>query len=179
MANFENNDSSSNKGKVRVKKNSTRVDMAPFCDLGFLLITFFMFTTTFSKPNMLNLNMPAKNEDQFPQEKAEIKLVNSITLLLGKDDKVYWYQEDESGLNVNTMHESDYSKDGIRNVLLTAKNKALDKDIFTVIIKPTDDSDYQNLVDILDEMKITKNSRYGITDLKPWELKIYNEKSGN
>ncbi len=76
-------------GKVRSKKQSTRVDMTPMVDLGFLLITFFMFTTTFSKPNVMDLGLPAKPKDDTQKPPpTEIKLSNSISLLLGKDNKI-------------------------------------------------------------------------------------------
>lgn len=59
-----------------------------------------------------------------------------------------------------------------------ARRRARKPDIFTVIIKPTDDSNYKNFVDLLDEMAITKSERYGIGEVKPWEQKIYDQKIG-
>lgn len=166
-------------GKVRAKKASTKVDMTPLADLGFLLITFFMFTTTFSKPNVMGLNMPPKpKEDIVKPTPPEIKLENSLTFILGKDDKLYWHQQDQQGLNAQTLNETDYSRDGIRATIVSAKQRSSDLTKFTIIIKPTDDATYENLVNTLDEMEITESSRYGIVDITPWELAVYNEKSG-
>ncbi len=163
------------KGKVRAKKMNLNVDMAPMCDLGFLLITFFMFTTTFSKPNIMHLNMPPKVD--IPQtDIPEIKTKNSFTVILGKDDKIYWHQEEMGDLNASNLNETNYSKDGIRKEILRAQKEA-DQDKFTIIIKPTDDSNYKNLVDILDEMEITNSTRYGIKDLTSKEKEVYQEKS--
>lgn len=167
-------------GKVRSKKQSTRVDMTPMVDLGFLLITFFMFTTTFSKPNVMDLGLPAKPDPNAPKPKpTEIKLSNSITLLLGKNNRIFWHQQDNTSLNDQNLNETSFDREGIRKVVEQAKANAVDKAKFTVIIKPTDDAVYKNFVDILDEMAITKSEQYGVTDLKSWEKAIYDRKVGN
>lgn len=167
-------------GKVRSKKNNPRVDMTPMVDLNFLLLMFFMFTSTFSKPNVMDLGLPAKPKDKKDQPKdIEIDLTNSITLLLGKDNKVFWHQQDQTGLNDATLIETSMDREGIREIIKQAKARAKKPELFTVIIKPTDDAVYKNFVDILDEMAITKSERYGVTDLKPWEQVVYDKKVGN
>lgn len=166
-------------GKVRSKKQNTRVDMTPMVDLGFLLITFFMFTTTFSKPNVMDLGLPAKPKPDAPKPPpTEIKLSNSISILLGKNNRVFWHQQDASSLNDQNLSETTLDREGIRKVIQQAKSRAVDQSKFTVIIKPTDDAVYKNFVDILDEMAITKSEQYGVTDLKPWEKAIYEKKIG-
>jgi biopolymer transport protein ExbD len=166
-------------GKVRSKKQNTRVDMTPMVDLGFLLITFFMFTTTFSKPNVMDLGLPAKpKKDQPKPPDTEIKLSNSISLLLGRDNRIFWHQQDNTTLTDQNLNETNFDREGIRQVIEQAKNRAADKTKFTVIIKPTDDAVYKNFVDILDEMAITKSEQYGVTDVKPWEKAIYEKKVG-
>lgn len=163
-------------GKVRSKKQSTRVDMTPMVDLGFLLITFFMFTTTFTKPNIMDLGLPAKPKPGQKAPTAEIDLANSITFIVAKDDKLFYHQKDAKGLNSETLMETSYDKDGIRKVLEKAKRGAKRKDIFTVIIKPMEDAKFENFVDILDEMDITGNSRISISDVKPHEKSAYEQK---
>ena len=81
-------------------------------------------------------------------------------------------------MNDQNLQETTFDRNGITKVIENAKANAKDKDIFTVIIKPTDDAVYKNFVDILDEMAITKNERYGITDIKAWETAIYDRKVG-
>ena len=138
-----------------------------------------MFAATSIKPNVMNLNMPPKIEDKQKQELTpEIQLSNSLTILIAKDNKLFWHQEDEKGLNVGTLAEADYSAEGIRKVITTAASKAADKEKFTVIIKPMDDASYDNLVNVLDEMEITKSTRYGIVVVTPAEQKVYDEKVG-
>ncbi|MDL1913513.1 MAG: biopolymer transporter ExbD [Bergeyella sp.] len=179
MAEVQVQEKSEKGGKVRSKKQNTRVDMTPMVDLGFLLITFFMFTTTFSKPNVMDLGLPAKPKDerQKPPD-LEIDLSNSISIILGKKDKIYYHQKDKQSLGVDDLNETSFDREGIRKVVIQAKSRAKNKDIFTVIIKPTDDSVYKNFVDLLDEMAITGNSRYGVTDVKPWEQAVYEKKVG-
>lgn len=162
-------------GKVRSKKQSTRVDMTPMVDLGFLLITFFMFTTTFTKPNVMDLNLPAKPKDGQQAPTAEIDLSNSITFIIGKDDNLFYHQKDASGLNTETLIKTTYDKEGVEKVIEQKKKAAKDPKIFTVIVKPLDDANYKHFVDILDEIEITK-SRMGIADVKPFEQAVYDQK---
>ncbi|MDQ8143482.1 biopolymer transporter ExbD [Chryseobacterium sp. CFS15] len=180
MAQVQVQDKSAKGGKVRSKKNNPAVDMTPMVDLNFLLLMFFMFTSTFSKPNVMDLGLPAKPKDETKKPPpTEIDLSNSITLLLGKDNRVFWHQQDQAGLNDQTMIETSLDREGIREIIKQAKARAKKKDLFTVIIKPTDDAVYKNFVDILDEMAITQSERYGVTDLKPYEKAVYDKKVGN
>lgn len=167
-------------GKVRSKKASTRVDMTPLADLGFLLITFFMFATTFSKPNVMGLNMPPKIEDkdQDQVKPPEIDLTNSISIVIGGDGTLFWHQKEKNKVSADELNETDYSRDGIRKEIIAARQRATKPENFTVIIKPTDESNYENLVNVLDEMQITESSRYGIVDLDPNEVQAYEEKRG-
>lgn len=178
MAEVQVQDKGGDGGKVRSKKQSTRVDMTPMVDLGFLLITFFMFTTTFSKPNVMDLGLPAKPQPGQQADPGELKLANSLTLILGKDNKIFWHQQDNTTLNDSNLNETTFDREGVRKVIQQAKANAIDKKIFTVIIKPTDDSVYKNFVDILDEMKITNTTKYGVTEIKPWENAVYQKKVG-
>lgn len=177
MAEVQVQDKSEKGGKVRSKKQNPRVDMTPMVDLNFLLLMFFMFTTTFSKPNVMDLGLPAKPKDESQKPPpTEIDLTNSISLILGKDNRIFWHQLDQAGLNDQTLNETTFDREGIRKVVEQAKARAKNKDLFTVIIKPTDDAVYKNFVDLLDEMAITKNERYGVTEIKPWEKAIYERK---
>ena len=76
-------------GVKKAKKLSTRVDMTPMVDLGFLLITFFVFTATMSSPTTLDLNMPKDIKKQ--EDQTEVKESSVLTIMLGKADQVYYY----------------------------------------------------------------------------------------
>ncbi|WPU93801.1 biopolymer transporter ExbD [Mucilaginibacter sabulilitoris] len=156
-------------GKVRSKKASTRVDLTAMVDLAFLLITFFMLTTTLAKPKAMDLAMPDKDEktkDQLP-----IAASRSLTLLLGSNNRLEWYLG-EPGKSAPTVE--GYGKDDLRKTLIE-KGKdvqaATGKFMF-VVIKPSDKSNYKNLVDVLDEINITNIQGYGIVDITPAEIAL-------
>ncbi|MCU7615402.1 biopolymer transporter ExbD [Chryseobacterium sp. GMJ5] len=153
----------------RQKKKPIRVDMTPMVDLGFLLITFFMFTTNFTKPNVMDLGLPAKG----PTTGIVMDQKNQITFILGKDNRIFYHQSNEKDLNVNNLKETDFSGVKVSQIISEAYSKAPKKEIFTVIVKPTDEANYKNFVDILDNIAIAKKERYGVTDIKPWETKVY------
>jgi len=154
------------------KKKLIRVDMTPMVDLGFLLITFFMFTTNFTKPNVMDLGLPAKSP--IPTENV-VDTKNQITFIIGKDNRVFYHQEAAEDLNKSNLKETDFSGINISKVISEAYTHAPSKDKFTIIVKPTDDANYKNFVDMLDNIAISKKERYGITDIKPWEKKVYEE----
>lgn len=160
MAEIQQQADSGGGGKKRAKKMSTKIDMTPMVDLAFLLLTFFMLTSTFSKPTVMELNMPAKIRDE--REKTELKASNAFTVLLGGDNKIYYYD----GLLDNTvkpdLKASDYSADGIRKILFERKQRNPE---VVVMIKPDENSTYKNMVDILDEMNITGQKKYALMDI--------------
>ena len=177
MAEVQVQDKGGKGGKVRSKKQSTRVDMTPMVDLGFLLITFFMFTTTFTKPNIMDLTLPAKPDEKVKQEKMPVvDLRNSITFIIGKDDNLFYHQQDAKGLNENTLIKTSYDREGVEKVIEQAKKNAVKKENFTVIIKPVDNASFKHFVDILDEMEITGSEHFGISELKPFEKEVYEQK---
>jgi biopolymer transport protein ExbD len=170
MAELEQKQTGGKKGKKKGrKKMSTRIDLTPMVDLGFLLVTFFMLTTTFSKPQTMEINLPVKPKGEIREEDQNaLKASKAFNIMLGKDNKVFWYlglaNEPIEGPN-----ETNYSADGIRKVLLE-KNSTI-KDM-VVLIKPTNDAIYKNVVDILDEMNISNIKRYALVDIAKEELDL-------
>src|ERR1700755_2889918 len=79
-------------GVKKTKKASTRVDLTPMVDLGFLLITFFMFTTTLSKPKTMQINMPYKDDEVKIEDQTKLKASQSMTILLSKSHRIYYYE---------------------------------------------------------------------------------------
>jgi len=176
------------------KKLSTRVDMTPMVDLGFLLITFFVFTATMSSPTTLDLNMPKDIKKQ--EDQTEVKESSVLTIMLGKADQVYYYEGklvvDATG---NNFKQTTFK--GIRDIIVNKKKEVMDryyqspnpeceakakaegkpisncadKD-FVVIIKPSDDATYRNTVDILDEMTINQVRTYAMVKIADVEYEL-------
>jgi len=153
-------------GKIRSKKSSTRIDMTPMVDLAFLLLTFFILTTTLSKPQTMEITMPEKPKAEDKQPEVNEKKV--LTLVLGANDKVYWYV----GITEPEAKKADFSKDGIRKVLIEKKLEIRD---LIVLIKAMDEAKYKNMVDILDEITITNIQRFAIVDITPADKEIVRE----
>ena len=146
----------------RSKKVSTKIDMTPMVDLAFLLITFFMLTTTFNKPQAMEVNMPDKTDKK---ETTPLKESKAMTIILGEDNKVYWYM----GLTDPKVEVSDFSAEGIRKVVLK-KNREISE--LVIVIKAMKTSKYKNMVDILDEMHITDSKRYAIVAITPLDIQL-------
>lgn len=153
-------------GKVRAKKNGGKVDLTAMVDLAFLLITFFMLTTSLNKPQAMDVAMPDKNVETDKQTDVDVDEHRSVTLVLGSDNKIVWYQGDvKKPLQGPTV--IDYSKEGLRAVLMKMKQvvpqQAGGKDMI-VVIRPSEKSVTRNIVDALDEMKIVDVKRYMISN---------------
>ena len=134
-------------GVKKPKKNSTRVDLTPMVDLGFLLITFFVFTTTMAQPTAMAMNEPKDD----PNNQLKVKNSGVMTLLLGKADQVYYYYGELT--DPNKQFKSSNFKD-IRQYIVS-KKKATPIGDLMYIIKADKDATYKNAVDILDEMTIS------------------------
>jgi biopolymer transport protein ExbD len=149
-------------GVKKSKKLSTRVDLTPMVDLGFLLITFFIFTTTMSRPTAVKLNLPKDVPDNQQQTEPESAV---ITIMPGKNDLIYYYE----GADPKNLKASSFK--GIRDIILDKKRRT-DTTWFEVVLKPTRDATYRNTVDILDEMTIDAVKHYALTDITPYEYQL-------
>lgn len=135
------------------KKSAPRVDMTPMVDLMFLLVTFFILTTSISTPQAMDIAKPDKN-DKHPENRLELKASKTMTILLGKNNKVAWYMgvAGESAPNIESLSQVDKSIIDNRKVA-DASNVSGD---FVVLVKPTSGSTFKNFVDIMDELEILK-----------------------
>lgn len=178
MAEMEVADKGGKKGPgvKKGKKLSTRVDLTPMVDLGFLLITFFMLTTTLNKPKTMEINMPYKDEIIPEEDETKIKESTALTVLLSKQHRIYYYE----GMATDPETPPDVKvtgfkpEKGIRDVIIKKMKDVEDlkrtgqltaKDKTTVLIKPDTSSTYEDLVNILDEMAINDVRVYAIVDI--------------
>jgi biopolymer transport protein ExbD len=183
-------------GVKKAKKLSTRVDMTPMVDLGFLLITFFIFTSTMSTPKAMDLNMPKDNDKD--EEQMKTKKSGALTIMLGKDNHVYFYEGelDETGSNFKS---TDFK--GIRDEIIKKKQEVISRYVsdgkceakagndqlklndckqqdFFVVIKPNAEATYKNAVDILDEMTINEVGRYAMVKISDTENQLIKATEG-
>lgn len=180
--------------KVKQKKVTLRVDFTPMVDMNMLLITFFMLATTMSKPQTMQINMPTKDKDLTEDQMNKVKASEAITLYLGNNDKVYYFQGIPNLTEPNFLKETDFAPNGLRKILLE-KNQGIltkvnelklkkqnmqiadstyqrelsalknGKGTPVVVIKPLDNSTYKDMVTALDEMLITNIGKYAITPI--------------
>ena len=184
--------------KGKPKKINLRVDFTPMVDMNMLLLTFFMFCTSLSKPQIMELVLPTKDNQTITEEdKNKVKDSKAITLILGGENKVYYYFgkiDEEKFANYNSLQVADYSPEGLRSILLSRnadavreilelKHKRYNKEITeaefkeasqkikddpdgqVVVIKPTDEASYRNVVDVLDEMQICSIGKYALVEM--------------
>lgn len=169
-------------GKVRSKKSNAKVDLTAMVDLAFLLITFFMLTTSLSKPQSMDLGLPDKEKD--PKDNKDIKVDQrrTMTIIMGDNDKIKWFHGLLEAPEPNGKPtDAVYGRNGLRKEILkrviSVPQVTGDKDKgLIVIIKPSKKSNYRNLVDVLDEMAICKVPTYAIVnDITPEEMKLVEE----
>lgn len=151
--------------KKRFNKRSTRVDLTPMVDLGFLLLTFFVFTTSMTTPTAMNLVMPYDKDTTTHDPVCESCV---LTVLLDKQNRIQYYAGSlEQGAEVK---ETGFAASEIRSVLMHKKAAVQrargDGDQFILIIKPSAKSSFKNFVDITDEVSICGIKKYYIDELK-------------
>jgi len=139
-------------GKKKAKKILPHMDMTPMVDLMMLLITFFMLTTSMSKPKVMDITLPDKVTDPENQQAPKISASRTLNILLGPENKLYWYPggvKPEEYNNLPPLMETNFGPDGIRKILLD-RNRALFKKI----------NDFNQQV-IRGEIRITQDSVAG------------------
>lgn len=157
--------------KVRTKKQSLRVDLTAMVDLAFLLITFFILTTTLSQPKAMDIAMPVKGVD------GPVPSSRTLTICLGKDNKAMYYLGlPDQPLVAATL--TNYTSKGLRHAIMEMRQRvkqATGKSMI-VIIKPAQSSVYENLVDTIDELNISSVNQYAISDIQRKDISLLKDK---
>jgi len=192
-------------GKVKAKKHSTTVDMTPMVDLAFLLLTFFVLTSTFSKPKTMEITFPVPPKETDPLPPMQ---VNGYTILLTKENRVFWYDGEfkdvpKNGRPATTLQEIKFGEDlnkflldkndiviqEIKELKRQRSNKELDDTTYKIkaiksksqikapffVIKADDKAVYRNLIDMIDEFNICNVGKYAVTDITMGELTLLNQ----
>lgn len=150
--------------KNKRRQPTLHIDMTPMVDLAFLLLTFFIMTTTLMKQSVLQIQQPMTNNEG---ERTEIEATRVLNLVLGKNDQVFWYV----GRPGNEPSVTDCSSSGVRKLLMQKKDGI--KDLY-VFIKASDASRYQNIIDVLDEVMITGIINYSLQAPDAEDQKLLN-----
>lgn len=187
--------------KGKPKKLSTRIDFTPMVDLGFLLLTFFMLATTLIKPQTMEIAMPPKDEVIKKEDQTKVKASKAVTIILGKNNKVFYYEGTREKDIDPTVKTTDFSASGLRKLLIQKNRNVMvrvmnlkvelqkkaitqaefdkkkteiisDKEAPVVIIKATDESSYRDLIDVLDEMAICNIAKYAIVDITDFDKEL-------
>ena len=163
MAEIQNNVPRKQKGVKRLIKKATRVDLTPMVDLGFLLITFFVFTTKLSEPKVMPLVETKDDEASLVCESC------TLTVMLEKNGLINYYE----GMNGEgtALQQTSISPDGIRKILQEKRQKVArlrgNPDAMVVIIKPSKASSLGNYVDMMDEVAIAGIKRSYTGEMEP------------
>ncbi len=153
-------------GRVKEKPGIT-TDMNSMVDMAFLLLTFFMLSTTMYRPRGIELVMPVPDDaDTRTEEVQAVKASQALTLIAMPENKLYYYRGLAGPANIRSTH---YDKDGLRTLLQTFLKEA-EKPV--VLIKPHPDCAFENLVFLLDEMNINRIARYAIDKVNDEDLAV-------
>ena len=172
-------------GVKKGKKLSTRVDLTPMVDLGFLLITFFIFTTTMSQPTAMKLILP--DDKVKPEEQNKAKESGALTILMGDDNHIYYYEGQLKPDASNFLSASYNGENSIREIIMKKKVQVRsiardpsdpEKDL-VIVIKPSSKCNYKNVIDILDEMSINVVKKYALVDIFDIEEQLVQKSDAN
>lgn len=175
MASIENDIPKKHGNQKAISKKNTRVDLTPMVDLGFLLITFFVFTTQLSLPTAMSLNMP------FDKAAINDHVCAScvLTVYLQADNTIQYYEGMPEATPI--VKQTSFSPGGIRDVIIKKQQAVLKargtSDDFVLIIKAADISTFQNFVDMVDEVTINQVRHYYIDEVNDFDRQLFAKNS--
>lgn len=205
MAEIAESGGGNEKGKKHGKKGSARIDMTPMVDLGFLLLTFFVLTSTFAKPKVMSLTYPAKETDPGPQQKVK----NGMTFIIS-DDRIFYYKGQFYPAGspdgpATQLIETNFGPEGVRKILkenntyvlnkITELKGKLDKkqisdsiykkelieakgdrQALKVLVKTDMKAKTRNFIDVIDELYIAQIGVIAPVDITKSEQALLDEK---
>ena len=157
------------KGVVHMKKHVLKVDMTPMVDLGFLLITFFILTAEMSKPSVSDLYMP---KDGPPTKLGE---KDALTIILREHNQIMYYKGSfeiamqKNAFQFTTANSNTGIRQAIQDVQRSFGSGQNASNNMMLLIKPTDQASYGDVVGILDEVLINDVKKYAIMELSETE----------
>jgi biopolymer transport protein ExbD len=138
-------------GKKKRKKGrrlGTRIDMTPLVDVAFLLLTFFMLTTSMVRPQTMEINLPPD-----PDVKVEIGESNLLNLFVDENGRIYWSMGVESAKKIEFADLRTFLREKATNPKLT------------VLVKIDRKGKYSSMVDMMDELNLTSITRFSLAPM--------------
>ncbi|NUO81569.1 biopolymer transporter ExbD [candidate division KSB1 bacterium] len=142
-------------GKKKMRRLAIRIDMTPMLDIAFLLLTFFMLTSVFPRPQTMETNMPPKDVE------VEVGESNLLTLRVISDGTIFW------NMGIETPQKVEFRD--LRN-LLEERNQSNPK--LVTLIKVDRKSKYSNMVDVMDELQLARVNRFSLAEMKAVDFKV-------
>jgi len=162
MADIQTQHTQQKNKRTVCNKRSTRVDLTPMVDLGFILITFFIFTSTLAEPKLMKLQMPNDSDNDDPTKVCESC---ALTLVADGNNQLYYY---EGNADTATLRSISYEPSQLRRLIINKKNKVKllrGRNEMVLIIKPTNGASFKNTVNLLDESSINQVTRYYLDEI--------------
>jgi len=149
---------SHSKGKKKKKRAGVRIDMTPMVDVAMLLLTFFMLTTVFNKPQTMELNLPPDKE-----VKVEVAASTLLVVRVAPNMQIYWNMGNEPAALKRVAFKE-------LRPLLIEKLRGIPKLITLVQIDR--EAKYNDMVDVIDELNLANITKFSIAPLKDTDKKL-------
>ncbi len=137
-------------GRKKKRRLAIHIDMTPMVDVSLLLLTFFMLTTAFNRPQAMEINLPPSDT------KVEVAETNLMTLLVTPDGSIYYH--------IGTKPPQKVEWKDFRNLIINS-NKANSRLI--TLIKVSRKAKYQDMINILDELNVDNVTRFSLAPMTP------------
>ncbi len=132
----------------KMRRLGVRLDMTPMVDVAFLLLTFFMLTTTMNRPQTMEINLPPEKTT------VEVAQSNLLTLRVKDDGAIFWNIANDPPVKV------EYKE--LRKLML--QQMAANPKLIT-LIKVDRKGKYHMMVDIMDEMNLANIQRFSLAPM--------------
>jgi len=149
-------------GKKKKKRIAVRLDMTPMVDVAFLLLTFFMLTTSMSKPQTMEINLPPA------ETKADVAESNLLTLRISEDFRIFWNIGTEPPATVDGKEK----KEKLINLGRMLKDRNASNPKLITLIKVDGKAKYIDMVDVMDELNINSITRFSLAPMLDEDKKL-------
>ncbi|MCG8342392.1 MAG: biopolymer transporter ExbD [Chlorobiales bacterium] len=152
------------KTKRKRKRIGFHIDMTPMVDVAFLLLTFFMLTTTFGRANTMEINIPPENSE------VKIAETNVMTFRIVPDGYVYW-SIGEAAPRKQRLYDEENAMALGREIRQMLQQQTEANSKLVIVVKISDKAKYKYLIDLIDEFNLMKIDRFSLDDFTEADAK--------